>query len=30
VRMKILKDSSQAKGIYKKITEREGNKLCWY
>lgn len=30
VRMKILKDASQAKGIYKKIIEREGNKLYWY
>lgn len=29
VRMKILKDASQAKGIYKKITEREGGKLYW-
>lgn len=30
VRIKILKNGSQAKGIYRKITERKGNKLYWY
>lgn len=30
VRIKILKDVSQAKEIYRRITERQGNKLYWY
>ncbi len=30
VRIKILKDVSQAKGIYRRITERQGNKLYWH
>jgi LysM repeat protein len=30
VRIKILKDISQAKEIYRRITERQGNKLYWY
>jgi len=30
VRIKILKDASQAKAVYKKTTQREGNKVYWY
>jgi nucleoid-associated protein YgaU len=30
VRMKILKDAGQAKGILRKIVKSEGNRLIWY